>query len=69
MNSSTVLCLSTPLAVWLCTLGDENKKKIGILTAETPGPSSLPGYHIKKLQGRKVMLSGRGRKQGMLSHK
>lgn len=66
------LCCVT-LHHWLCRsaclTGDENKKKIGILTAEIPGPSSLPGYHIKKLQRRKVMLSGQGSKQGMWSHK
>lgn len=72
-----VLCcvseFSVTLHCWLCgsvhLTGDETKNKRGVLTAETPEPSSLPGYHIKKLQGRKVILSGWESNQGMWSHK
>lgn len=54
---------------WIHQMGHENNIKRGVLTAESPGPSSLPVYHIKTLQGRKVMLFGWGNKQGMWSHK
>lgn len=51
--------------VWLQMWQSRNSRRRGVLTTETSGRSSLPVYHIKMLQRRKVMLSGWGSEWGM----
>lgn len=59
---------SVLLSVWFCMTDRNMVKKSDLLTAETPGPSSLLVWRIKTLQGRKVVLAKQQSKWSMWSY-